>query len=327
MTEKITNLADSTLAADYDAGDPTIEVVDGSVFDVGNRVRLTNAGRTLLLITAIAGDILDVTVEANDDDAPTGTGVFSVLTEGVFDGYRGDADLLTTWAGRAAARKPGLVQRYTDAPYVGVDDGVQILYYGAFPYWRRAMPPSLSSLVWRNQGSAAVVEDNGYTRFDVPNQASVNFRVREMDPPSNHYQITTCLETEVDTTGQRYYGPILYESATGKALVTIWRSVSLESRVYRMNSLTSHNAEVCNISIAQRLDDPRNIVWERCVVDTTNMTFYHSFNGYEWIQIYQETLTAFLTVGPNKIGIFGNIDANQAAVKARFYSFEVEDLS
>lgn len=324
--EKVNNLAESVLSSAYTAGDGVISLVDASGFDVGNRVRLGNDDRTLFHVTAKVSNDLTVEVEANDGDAGSGAGVFSVLTEGTLDGYRADALIVTPWSSRPSPRKPGLVQRYTDAPYVGIDDGAALSYWGPFPQLRRMVPPSTLSMVWRNQGSASIDETNGYTVFTVPQQ-STNFRIREMNPPSSHYRLTMCLQTEDDGTGQRYFGPILHETSSVKSLSTLWRSVSLESRVYRLSSLSAHASEQCNVSIGNLLHTRLEMVWERIEVTPTTLNFYHSHNGYEWTLIYTEGLTSYFSTGPDKIGILGNIDNNNAAIKTRVYSFEVEDLT
>jgi len=265
----------------------TADVDDGSVFpSVGNfRILIDDE---IILVTARSSDTLTIvrgqegtTNVAHSDDAK----VTHVLTQGALQRILKDNLPFADVSSRP------ILNSLTDANEAVIDS---------------------SDFAWINQGSATATDHNGTVLLTAPAAAGENIRLLKKAPPSTPYSIIAAFVpcvTIAGGTGQPSFGICFRESSTGKIY-----SITCEL----VNDNTSHmsifkypNATSTPTSVVKRHDwlTPLFPLWLKIRDDATNLKFFISPNGFDWIEAQSEGRTAFMIgSGPDEIGFYLNLN-------------------
>lgn len=289
-SEKIRNLAETTLASGYTAGSGSLSVTSAGDFptDGDFTVRLDNVSQTILRVSAVSGTTFTVTAEENDGNASAG-----------------DAVILAT------SRTQG--ERYLQRPLTGQArspygaDGA--LFLG--PFQNPVTALSQSSWSWVNQGSFAYSESAGFVHITGPAAAGTNIRGRFKTAPSVPYTIEMGVihMFHASTSGPsqlQFLGLAFRESGTGEITVFVFSNFSLATAqasptiaAANYNSATSFNA---SIGTERFLPGMPQLCWLRMTDNNTNLIFEYSFDRVNWFQIASIGRTSFMAGAPDQVG-------------------------
>jgi len=289
-SEKVANLAETTLASSYTSGGSSISVVSAAGFPTTGvfRVRLGNAGKTIFRVDSVSGTTFTGGAEANDANASAGDTVVCVATRGGFERLLQSPD-----AGGLHAPS-------------GVD-GADL--YG--PLWK-LKPLDQSGWAWVNQGGATVTQANGLVRLLAPTNGATNLRVRKVAAPSQPYTITAMLIPNC-MFGNVEFGVLLRESATGKLVIMGLRTPASDPRplfsARKYNSETSFNSQSETGQVMAF-----GALFLRVGYNNTNVKLAYSMDGVNFTTRLEEAKATFFTTAPDEVGIeVGNFSGEDAA--------------
>lgn len=186
----------------------------------------------------------------------------------------------------------------TDSPIVQRSNGSAWSLYG--PLFPLTNPPTLSNWTWVNQGSATASDTTAglYLQCDLVN--SDNWRMLVKTAPSTPYTMTAAFTGILCGNKDSRISLIVRDSASGKFVVwgVNYDSFNNEFKLAlsQYNSPTSGNANV----FFQRLMTVFPILFLRMTDDGTNRIYYISVDGVNWINVYSEARTTWMTA--NQIG-------------------------
>jgi hypothetical protein len=169
-------------------------------------------------------------------------------------------------------------------------------------------PPVYSAWSWLNQGTATGGDVTGlgvYLR--APAVAGTNLRVLKRALGAAPWDIHFCALEAMYPSGNTRSGIALYESTTGK-LTTLGPSQDASRNVDHWNSTTSFasGGMPFNSNIVAR----GPLVFWRIRNDGTNLIYYVSMDGVNWVQIGTEPITAFFTTAATDAGFFIDSEGN-----------------
>jgi hypothetical protein len=186
----------------------------------------------------------------------------------------------------------------TDGPILQRSNGSVWSPYG--PVFPLTTPPLVASWSWVNQGSATAVDSAAglYMQCDLVN--SDNWRMLVKTVPTAPYTITAAFTGIMCGNKDSRISLIARDSGTGKFVAwgINYDSFNNEFKVAltTFNSATSGNANV----FFQRLMTVFPILFLRMTDDNTNRIYYISIDGVNWIQVYSESRTTWMTA--NQVG-------------------------
>jgi hypothetical protein len=290
LREQLKNDAFTTLNGAINNSQTTITVTTGSVFPSAGNFRI-RVGDEIMLVTARSTN--DLTVVRGQEgttaaSASNAADVIHVLT----------APGLTRWAQDSHA-----IWSNSAAPPLGtlVDtDGKTLL--------------TTSDFSWVNQGSTTVSDQNGTIIMDAPAASGENCRIQYRTAPSPTYSMIVAFQAANILESGCYpnFGLLARQSTSGKfyacALGGENGSHPFKHAVYKFNSATSYSGDLLSRKFTL-LHGP--YIWFKMTDDNTNLTFYVSIDGTNWIQTAQEARGTFLTLnggvtGPDQIGWYIN---------------------
>lgn len=264
------NLAQSSLASGYTAGNSsiTVQTGDGSKFDApgaGNTIALAigNPPQFFLRATAVSSDTF--TVDTGGFDGSTavsvvsGTAVTQVITAQVL------RELLAATNG------------YTVPPLTG---------------W-----------TWDSQGGATDDETSGSSVFLNMPTGSSTLRFFYRTAPSTPYSIEVALISDFAT------GDIAldfgFRDSAGKLIV--WHlSNNGTSYVFKFNSSTSATGAYNSFGSSLIYLNPK---WLKITDDGTNLIWSYKLGPEDnWVDFVTEPRTDFMTSGPNAVGFGGYVN-------------------
>lgn len=149
---------------------------------------------------------------------------------------------------------------------------------------------------WINQGGASVtVNGNGGIFLLAPADASNNIRIRKKAVPGATYTITTAFLVAMPAEGGTPFVGIGWRaSGSGKLIVVTMQEQNgnnlAKLQVIKYDSPTSFSA---NVSAVYWNFPP--VVWFRIKDDGTDRKGYISADGYNFIEVYSETNTTYIT--------------------------------
>jgi hypothetical protein len=155
--------------------------------------------------------------------------------------------------------------------------------------WLRIVDPTTVSFSWRNQGGASETVHSGDSLYLLaPAGAGNNIRGREISAPSTPWSITTGFIPQCQSVNFANAG--MYVS-DGTKLTVFKLQAGFTLLIQNFTNVTTFSATAFNVNA---------LVWItpmffRVTCDSTNLTFYWSPNGRDFIQLYQTAKTAFLS--------------------------------
>lgn len=201
-------------------------------------------------------------------------------------------------ASRPAASHLGNIYLPTDGETVDYDLGSTFTPYG--PIFNFT-PPVNGNFSWVNQGDATVTVDNDSILLLDPahgsgTDASFRFAAAPFGatPP---YKVTAYLLSNLRVAKTNLMtGMAFRESATGKIITFHWNNGFLWTT--KWSSATAISGDYSNFSCPEI---PR---WMQIRDDGTNLTFWLSGDGQQWMQTETRTRADFFTTAPNQCGFF-----------------------
>jgi hypothetical protein len=183
--------------------------------------------------------------------------------------------------------------------------------------------PAASSFVWRNPGAATYTEySNGPIVLTTPAQSGDQIRGFEQAVPTSFPYTLTVKITSLLWNSNFFTTGIYIIDSNGKLITLNQQNGNGLYQIAHWNSVTSFNATQKSNAIS-----PKQSTWLRMSNDGSNITFYTSEDGAEWIQYYSEPSASFLGTAI-AMGVYGdNNDTTGVGLpsKTSIWSFELEN--
>ena len=301
--EVYTNQFLRNLTSGYTAGDTSLHVDSAAPVAVQTgtfRARLANTSNTILKVTAGAATTTwTVAAEANDANCSSGNSVLACeWSAGAVDAVRAD-QCQTGARASATTAKAGNLYLPNDGVSILRDTGSAFAGWG--PIYPLSAPAAFSNWSWLNQGTASGGDINGGIYLRAPSVGGTNLRVLKKSLGSPPYTIVMAFLETMFAGGNTRSGMVLYESTSGK-LTTFGPSGDSARSIDHWNSTTSFASGTAGFALHANVRSP--LVFWRIVNDNTNLTFSISADGQQWVQIFQESKTAFFSGAATDAGIF-----------------------
>jgi hypothetical protein len=181
------------------------------------------------------------------------------------------------------------------------DNGTAWERFMAGPVGFHTAPPT-TGWSWVNQGSATIATDLGAEFLTAPTSTR-NWRLRARTlTPSSNYTATAYIEAAgvSPTSTNRWYTGIGLRNATSGSFITFGpslyaaASIGAQLTIYRWTNATTFSASSFE-QATSALAGAGVLNWLRIREDGTNRYFEYSPNGVDWILVFSEGRTTFIT--------------------------------
>jgi len=301
--ETCTNLATTTLNGGINNSTTTVVVTSGAVFPSTGNFRIL-IGSEIMLVTARSTNTLTVvraqesTSAASHSDLDVVTGP---LTAGSLNQSVSDLSQSGVLASTPAAAKDGLVYFPTDTDQWTRDNGSSLATMSTLNLFT---PPVLGDFTWANQGSCTTSTTKGGINVQIPADSGLSLRVLHKSKTAPYkitgYFIFNQSSLSYQSCGMGFYDP------TGGRLVSMHFIVFDHDYSYveccRWGSTTNFNTApaysfmgTCGYSMG----------WMQIEYASNTLYFRMSNNGFDWITVYSEAHTAWLSNAPTKAMFYG----------------------
>lgn len=304
MREQLKNKPLTTLNEGLDGSETSIDVVDGSVFPSVGTFRVL-VDDEIMLVTARSTNNLTVVRGYEGTSATThdnGTAIAGIMTAGGLE--RWGMDNMPLWS---HATKPPL-NSLTDASGNVID---------------------LSDFTTANVTNADAADDAGTIVFKHDAQGgSEDCALWYMTAPGTPYSVIaafTGLMAASQATVIANFGMMFRDGDDGKfhtlslncegdGFGPVWSS-------YKFDSPTAFSSTFLSRQPYTMFGEA---MWMKLEDNGTNLIFYLSNDGVEWIQVGTEARGTFMTGGPTQVGFYINNPNNGLQITARLvhWSFE-----
>ncbi|WP_185734209.1 hypothetical protein [Burkholderia stagnalis] len=162
--------------------------------------------------------------------------------------------------------------------------------------------PLVSSLTWRNQGSATATQNNWGFTIKTPSNGSTSDAIRGLTAaiPSAPFQFVVRLRVAALVGNYLTAGLFMLDTSSGKIKAFGQTYNSTPSFIIgNYNSYTSFSSLLGSL-----IGMPIPPEWMRIRDDNTNWYYEVSPDGVTWVTLNQEARNTFVT--PNAIGVFAN---------------------
>lgn len=178
---------------------------------------------------------------------------------------------------------------------------------GGSPWWLQ--PPTAASLTLvsgdatnltlTDDTSAGLLIDSG-----VPASGDkVRGAIRTLTNKALDWELIIRLDAVLTTANFTYFGALMYDSVGAKSIGFKFDNSSTLN-ASRFNGLTSFNsASATNYVIMGG-----NLNWFRIKRVGANVTYYYGVDGKSWVAFATESVTAYLTNAPDKLGLFFGVN-------------------
>lgn len=222
------------------------------------------------------------------------------------------------FSGTPSAGTKGRMYVSNDVGLIQRDNGSAWEYVWGGPLGYFTKPPS-SSWSWVNQGGASTATELGGERITAPSSTrNWRLRVRSLSPSSN-YTATAYTEVAGASANSWWAGLILRNSSSGSLIHfgSSYQSGVNTFAVTRWTNATTFSANSFVVASTAMIG-PAMPNWWKLRDDGTNRYFEYSLNGIDWMPIFSESRTAFIT--PDQFGIGINNEGSGADVQLRLRS-------
>jgi len=279
--EQLANNAFTQLNGAINNSVTSVVVADGSVFpSVGNfRVSISDE---IMICTARSTNTLTV-LRGQEGTAGASHGDGSNITHNLTAGG------LTRWA-----QDNDALWGYSNAPPLGrIDNGSGTILTSA-------------DFTWVNQGGATVSDQNGTMFMRAPPASLNNLRVLKRTAPSPPYSLIGAFQITKFRENLESGGLLFSKNSDGKLhafALGIDGTGPFRPAIYNFTNATTFSA---NALAPQHALFVGRYYWQKLEDDNTNLKFYTSFDGVEWIQVLSIGRTSFMAGGPDEIGFYAN---------------------
>jgi hypothetical protein len=295
--EQLKNNPVTTLAEALDDTETSIDVTTGSVFPSVGTYRVIVEDE-IMLVTARSSNTLTVVRGAESTVAAShssGLEIAQVLTSGSLDRY--GKDNVPNWG---HSSRPSL-NSITNA------SGTVL---------------TASSFTATNATNADIADDNGSIVFAHDAQGgSEDCAVWTIAAPGTPYSVVAAFQTLMpasQSTVIANIGLLFRKSSDGK-LFTL--SINCKGdgfgpvwSQYKFSSPTTFDS---TFKTRQPFTLASDLIWLKIEDDGTDLNFYLSMDGVNWIEVGTEGRTAFMSGGPDEVGFYANNPNNGNQIQAR----------
>lgn len=178
----------------------------------------------------------------------------------------------------------------SDAPYMSRDSGTAWEAFG--PLYKLTLPID-ANFSWVNQGSATYSVTNSIPQMVITSTGgadNMNMRVRTL---ANPITVTAALACTSSTgAGANMYGIGVRNSSTGN-LASLGAYFQGGSAPYmKVHHGTATSLTSIYAGTGQYGWFSNGLIWLRIVSTSTQLTYFYSIDGVNWIQAYTETISA-----------------------------------
>jgi hypothetical protein len=274
VKELLANKAQSTLAAGITSAATSLTVTSAATFPTSGQFRLL-VDDEIMLVVGVSGASFTVRRAQENTSAAahsTSAAVVHILTAGALSAYGQQSDPLF---GNASRPPFGLA----DASGNGL---------------------ALADFTIVNQGSATLANSSGIITISAPSVAGESVIFGSRAAPATPYTVTACLDASfyVDQTSSFLrIGAGWRDSSAGKLIVG---SFEMQTAAQSFLLLKYSSPTAFNSSGVSRIPWLASRRWFKLADDGTSLTFSISGDGIQWLQVWQEARTTFLT--PDQVG-------------------------
>lgn len=230
-----------------------------------------------------------------------------------------------TYSSRPAAGvNPGLIYKCTDVDLECIDNGTST-FDSYIKGWKVTEPPS-SGWSWVNQGGASVATEFGGERITAPSSTrNWRLRTRSLSPTSN-YTATAYVDVAHKPATNYWWSGICLRNSSSGSFISFGPGYQTDTAmnqglfVIRWTSATVFSAYSFQ---AQSYILPGGVIPNllRIRDDGTNRYFEISINsGVDWMPVFSESRTAFITPDQFAFGIDNEGTAADARIRLRSLS-------
>lgn len=322
--------AETTLSANYTAGDSNISVTswavppmppNGTFFSIGLLDATTREPITLLRGAGVAsGTTIPVghAGEGDDNNAPSGSIVVVILTKTALEAWWSNRSQSGAYSNLPSTTYavPGDIYKCTDSAYeFRYEYDSESSSYKWIPYYQgyRGYLINPSDFSWVNQGSggntATVDFTQGYAYFVYPRYTSsedehLYVRAVSGSAPTVQDKIEALCIFGPQWTNSMHAGLCVYDSSSTKMMTFAWYN-DRNLAVFRRDSPTGSNSLIT----AMPWTNSSGKYWLRILFNTSGLTFQASHNGTNWQSVYNESLASWLGAVTH-LGFSGNAQNN-----------------
>jgi hypothetical protein len=321
------NLAQSTLASGYTAGNTTITVQtgDGAKFDAPLMVvAVGNPPAFFLRVTAGPPSSDTFTVDSTGFDGSTvssvgaGAQITEVITFGVLQGLIGQINQLGTRANlpTATSQINGYTYRCTDGPFEFYFNGTSWVSR-IFGY--TVVEPVLANFSQVNISHSTLIGTYGGITMQITPISGDSVQQLTQSIPSPPYYIDAAFLLTCSNGGAAGNFGIGVGDGTKLSLITFGAEGATLTTVKRIqyNSSTSFNNNANGGT--RQLTGP--LIWLRIYDDGTNLNYYWSCDAITWELLIQEGRAAFLS--PSLALFGGDNNGNNPSSSGHLVHFSV----
>lgn len=169
--------------------------------------------------------------------------------------------------------------------------------------------PDNTQFSWVNQGGASVtVNANGGIFLNAPASASNSIRARVKSLPGGNYTLIVAFYPALVAQNNVNCGICLQESSSGKLInYSVFSDQTFTDNGFVKQNFTNSTTFSASTIISAVMAGT-GLVFMKLDDNGTNRTWSFSRDGYNYIQLHQETRTTFLTA--DKAGFFCNTQAS-----------------
>jgi hypothetical protein len=161
-----------------------------------------------------------------------------------------------------------------------------------------------------NQGGATASVSNSLLGLLIPSNSGVTVRYIYQPAPSTPWRVAAKINIAACDINYFHTGLVIADSS-GK-LITLdvggGTSAPFSLEVAHWTNYTTYGAQVGKGFLAG------SVCYLSLEDDGTNITYWFSPDGVNWIQIAQESRTAFLASGPTRVGLMGDMESTYGPV-------------
>jgi hypothetical protein len=159
---------------------------------------------------------------------------------------------------------------------------------------------------WVNQGSASVATNGDSLTMRCPTDAARNLRMLALTPGGGSWTYIAALRGMAGGDGgcAPHFGLGMRENATGKVIAIGWAASNVNNQKLLLVKWTN-SSTLSSTQVEKRCVMNFHIIWFKVEYDGTNVKFYVSPDGVEWILVRSESKTTFFTTAPDEVVWYG----------------------
>lgn len=337
MPEQFANLAETTLSANYTAGQGFIAVTSTSGFPTlpTFRVRLGNASKTVFRVDWVYGTRFYGVAEANDGSGTNGDAVTIVISAATLNRFLQSPDT-------------GFLSDRIFMPTGALAEG-----QGGYGPVFKMGNANVSTWTWRNATNAAFVQTGGgLVKFVIPQTSgSTSFKMRNTSIPARPYRVTAGFIPNLTANPNNIsqltaVGLVHYEVASTKGLVFMASNFDF-SNGNQPPTLVVHSFSNPTTATTLRAAHKQGtdwygfdtvaggifnfpvgrMIWLRITDDNVNLKYEYSWDRLQWNLLTSLARTTGFTTAPDELGLVFFAQSCTLSLTCWLVSWDVETPS